>query len=70
MLINNTAMFKVKCSLNSSYLTLKNGIRGNIKKGMSVRAHFLVAKRSLFQLLYQNIDDWMNPTQYKSQKLP
>jgi len=70
MLINNTAMFKVKCSLNSSYLTLKNGIRGNIKKGMSVRAHFLVAKRSLFQLLYQNIDDWMNPTQYKGQNLP
>ncbi len=59
-------MFKAKCNLNTNFLALKNGIKGTLKKGMTIRAHFLVADRSLFQLLYQNLDDWINPTQYRN----
>ena len=66
VLVNNTAMFKAKCNLNANFLALKNGIKGTLKKGMTIRAHFLVADRSLFQLLYQNLDDWINPTQYRN----
>ncbi|MGL3104122.1 HlyD family secretion protein [Bradyrhizobium sp. BR 1432] len=54
-------IFKVRCALSGSYLTLKNGVIGKLKKGMTVRARFLVAERSLFQLLYNELDDWLNP---------
>jgi len=62
MLVENIPVFKVKCSLDRKYLQLKNGIKGNLKKGMTVNARFMVAERSLFQLLYQRSDDWLNPS--------
>lgn len=54
-------VFKVRCRLNRNYLTLSNGYRGQLKKGMTLRARFVVTQRSLFQLLYDNADDWLNP---------
>lgn len=62
ILVDNTPVFLVKCRLNKDYLELKNGVKGNIKKGMTVNARFMLAKRSLFQLLYQKSDDWLNPS--------
>jgi len=56
--------YKVKCSLDRNYLIRKNGIKGFLKKGMTVSAHFRITKRSLFDLLYQKMDDWVNPSQY------
>jgi membrane fusion protein, peptide pheromone/bacteriocin exporter len=60
-LSGNTPVFKVKCSLNKTSLQLKNGVRGPLKKGMSLRARFILARRSLFQLLFDRTDDWINP---------
>ncbi|MCX6214932.1 HlyD family efflux transporter periplasmic adaptor subunit [Spirosoma sp.] len=54
--------FKVRCQLNQSFLQLPNGYRGQLKKGMTVQARFTVTRRSLFQLLYDKADDWLNPT--------
>ena len=62
----NNAFYKVKCSMNRNYLIRKNGVRGLLKKGMSVSAHFMITRRSLFDLLYQKMDDWANPTQYEN----
>ncbi len=59
--INNQAVFKVKCKLNRTYLTLDNGFRGYIKKGMTLQGRFIIARTSLFQLLYNHIDVWLNP---------
>jgi HlyD family secretion protein len=59
----NNAFYKVKCSLTQDYLIRKNGVTGRLKKGMTVSCHFLIARRSLFDLLYQKMDDWINPTQ-------
>ena len=59
---NQSMYFKVKCKLDQQYLQLKNGYKGNIKKGMSLTANFTIAERSLFQLLYDRVDDWMNPS--------
>lgn len=59
------SFYKVKCSMKKDYLTLKNGVQGKLKKGMSVAAHFRITRRSLFDLLYQKIDDWINPAQYR-----
>ncbi|MEY9143751.1 multidrug resistance efflux pump [Bradyrhizobium elkanii] len=61
ILLDKTPVFKVRCALSRSYLALKNGIVGHLKKGMTVRARFLVAERTLLQLLYTEVDDWLNP---------
>lgn len=61
------SFYKVKCSLERDYLTLrKSGKKGILKKGMTVSTHFMITERSLFDLLYQKIDDWANPVQYNS----
>ncbi len=59
--MNNQPMFKVKCSLNQEFLKLKNGYQGKLKKGMTLQARFVVTQRSLWQLMYDKVDDWVNP---------
>lgn len=59
-----SAYYKVKCSMEQDFLIHKKGLKGNLKKGMTVSAHFMIARRSLFDLLYQKMDDWVNPSQY------
>ena len=53
--------YKVYCSLDTYELQLKNGYKGYIKKGMTAKTRFIVTKRSCAQLLYDKIDDWLNP---------
>ena len=60
-MVNDTPMFRVACSLNQDFLTLKNGFKGQLKKGMLVNARFELTQRSLFDLLYDKMDDWLNP---------
>lgn len=57
----NSSYFKVRCSLNETHLKLKNGYEGKLKKGLSLTARFVVTERSLYQLLYDKVDDWLNP---------
>ncbi|MCC5912888.1 MAG: HlyD family efflux transporter periplasmic adaptor subunit [Balneolaceae bacterium] len=54
-------LFRVRCSLDKTYLELKNGFRGEIKKGMTLQARFIVTRRSLLQLIFDKADDWLNP---------
>jgi multidrug resistance efflux pump len=63
----NNAFYRIKCSMEKNYLVRKNGVKGTLKKGMRVSAHFRITKRSLFDLLYQKLDDWANPAQYSKQ---
>ena len=67
-MINNTPMFKVLCSLDQSFLQLKNGFKGQLKKGMSVNARFELTERTLFDLLYDKMDDWLNPSNQIAKK--
>lgn len=53
--------FRVLCSLDQTYLELPTGIRGEIKKGMTFQARFIINRRTLFQLLYEKADNWLNP---------
>ncbi|MGV3762323.1 HlyD family secretion protein [Parapedobacter sp.] len=48
---NGVPVFLVKCQLDTKKLHLPNGYEGTLKKGMGVQARFLVARRTLFQLL-------------------
>lgn len=60
--INNTLIFKVRCSFDSTQLHLKNGFSAELKKGLNFQARFAVSRRSLWQLLYDKLDDWLNPS--------
>jgi multidrug resistance efflux pump len=68
-MINNTPMFKVLCSLDQNFLQLKNGFKGQLKKGMFVNARFELTERTLFDLLYDKMDDWLNPTNQIAKKI-
>lgn len=61
VLLNETPFYKVKCRIEKPFLTLGNGKKGLLKKGMSVQTRFMVNRRSLFQLIYEKMDDWANP---------
>ncbi len=61
-IIDNKPVFKVYCSFDCSQLFLKNGYNGQLKKGLSFQARFVVAERTLWQLLFDKVDDWFNPT--------
>lgn len=65
-MVNNQPMFRVECSLNQGFLQLKNGFKGELKKGMLVNARFELTERTLFDLLYDKVDDWVNPTAQNS----
>lgn len=61
--LENTSVFKIQCKINQKQLKLKNGFEGELKKGMTLNAQFKLAERSLFDLLYDKVDDWVNPSQ-------
>ena len=63
VLLKDQPVFKVHCQMNRSFLQLKNGFRGRLRKSMTVRARFQLAERSLWQLLFDKADDWFNPNQ-------
>ncbi len=67
--LNDEPVFKVRCKMNEKYLQLKNGFQGNLKKGMTLNANFELTKRSLYDLLYDKMDDWLNPSRQGIAKL-
>ena len=61
-LINESPTFKIRCKLHQNQLTLKNKLTGKLTKGMTFNARFKLTERTLFELLYDKIDDWLNPS--------
>jgi len=60
--------FKVRCLLNEDRLMLRNGYEGKLHKGMTLQARFFVTRRTLFQLIYDKADDWLNPNMISAQQ--
>jgi HlyD family secretion protein len=58
---NGQPVFRVRCSLDTKYLQLKNGYKGHLKKGMTLTGRFYLTDRSLWQLLFDKVDNWINP---------
>ncbi|HTJ10587.1 MAG TPA: HlyD family efflux transporter periplasmic adaptor subunit [Dinghuibacter sp.] len=52
-------VFKVRCSFAKTYLEMRGGPRGSLKKGMTLQARFLLTRRTLYQLLYDRTSDWL-----------
>lgn len=59
--IGNKPMFRVYCSFDHTQLQLKNGFTGRLKKGLAFQANFIVTRRTLWQLLFDKLDNWLNP---------
>jgi membrane fusion protein, peptide pheromone/bacteriocin exporter len=60
--IESKPIFKVRCTFDSTQLHLKNTYAGQLKKGLTFQARFSITERTLWQLLWDNVDDWLNPT--------
>ncbi|PBI88897.1 multidrug resistance protein MdtN [Flavobacterium sp. ACN2] len=57
------AFFKVRCALDSKTLHLKSGYKTDVSKGMTLTTRYIITRRSLFDLLFDKIDNWLNPKQ-------
>jgi HlyD family secretion protein len=55
------AYFRIKCKPEKTSLSLKNGVNAEIRKGMSLNARIVVNRRSLFNILFDKVDKWVNP---------
>ena len=55
--------FKVRCSLNSIEMKLQSGYKTKVSKGMTLTSRYIITRRSLFDLLFDKMDDWLNPKQ-------
>lgn len=60
-LLDDTPLFKIRCKIDEKHLKLNNGVKGELKKGMTFTSRFLITERTLYQLLYDKVDDWVNP---------
>lgn len=63
---DNQAFFKVRCALDSKELQLKSGYKTKVSKGMTLTTRYIITRRSLFDLLFDKVDDWLNPKQIKN----
>lgn len=57
----NQAFFKVRCSIKNKNLQLKSGYETSITKGMTLTTRYIITRRSLYDLLFDKMDDWLNP---------
>ncbi|MBS2209816.1 HlyD family efflux transporter periplasmic adaptor subunit [Carboxylicivirga mesophila] len=67
VVINNQPVFKVRATIPANYLELKSGHKGHLMKGMTLTGRFVLTNRTLYQLLFDKVDDWMNPKLVKSE---
>ncbi len=61
-------VFRIKAQLQTTSLKLKNGYIAPLKKGMTLQARFVVTRRSLAQLLFDKVEDWLDPSGMKTMK--
>jgi len=63
MIVENgsAAYFRIRCMPEQTSLSLRNGTEVEIKKGMSFSSRIFVTRRSLFNLIFDRADKWLNP---------
>lgn len=60
--------FRLRCRPESTYLELRNGVKADLKKGMSFTARIIVARRTLFNLIFDKTAKWFNPYLAKTEQ--
>ncbi len=58
---DNQAFFKVRSSMNTTMMQLKSGYKTQVSKGMTLTTRYSITRRSLFDLLFDKVDNWLNP---------
>ena len=61
-IINNKPVFKIKCTFKEKRLKLKNGFVGELKNGLTFRVNFIITERTIGQLLFDSVNDWLKPS--------
>ncbi|HTQ65405.1 MAG TPA: HlyD family efflux transporter periplasmic adaptor subunit [Puia sp.] len=61
VILDNTPVFKVRCKFDSSQLQIKRDMPYDLKKGLSFQARFIIGQRTAWQLLFDKIDNWLDP---------
>ena len=60
------AFFKVRSIMNTTEMRLDSGYKTKVSKGMTLTTRYTIARRSLYDLLFDKMDDWLNPKQMAS----
>ncbi len=67
LLLENQPVYRVKCRFDRTELVLRNGYSAKIRKGMTFQAICLVTRRTMFQLLADKAENWLNPAMHKQE---
>lgn len=62
------AFFKVRSIMNTTEMRLDSGYKTKVSKGMTLTTRYTIARRSLYDLLFDKMDDWLNPKQLEISK--
>lgn len=60
-MLDNVPIYRVRCDVGDGRLHLNDGRIGLLQKGMTLRARFSLGRRSLFQLLRDDVGRWLDP---------
>ena len=67
--MENQPLYRIKCRIKQQQLSLQNGYSASLKKGMTFQARCMVSRRTLFQLLTDKAEDWLNPVKYQDKEI-
>jgi multidrug resistance efflux pump len=60
--------FRLRCRPELMYMELRNGVKADLKKGMSFTARIIVTRRTLFNLIFDKAGKWFNPYSVKTEQ--
>lgn len=63
-LVNNKPMFRIRCSLDQTKVQLQNGFSYFLGRGLLLETRFILARKSYWELMYQQLYDWFNPATF------
>lgn len=58
---DNHPVFRIRCSFESTRLGLRNGYSAILKKGMTLQARFIIARRSIWEICFDRLQNWLDP---------
>lgn len=61
VLLDQTPVYRVRCSLGAARLRSPDGRVGALQKGMALQARFSLGRRSLLDLLRDDVRRWLDP---------
>jgi HlyD family secretion protein len=61
ILVNNQPVFRIRCKPEQDFICLKNGVKGQLKKGMTLTARCIVTSSTVAHLIAGRLDRILNP---------